>query len=176
MGTVCSMLTHSCNNNRAIYWTGSSLSPILAQCHLIKWHKYLYNVQLYQEKGTAGEKIFNWLKSMGYGGCEGVGYPLPSISNVMNDQAITTVCLAVAACYINWSDSRDILWIYCTTLGVRPWRDNVISTSAALLRHGTLWVGHQLVMALNNSVKSSLRASSSAGDGRLHSRTNTCAQ
>ena len=68
----------------------------------------------------------------------------------------------------------DVLCMYWTTLGVRPCLDNVISTSAALLRHGTLCTGHQLVIALNNSVKSSLRASSSAGDGRLHSRTNTC--
>ena len=66
--------------------------------------------------------------------------------------------------------------MYCTTLGVRPCRDSVMSTSAALLRHGTLCTGHQLVIALNSSVKSSLRASSSAGDGRLHRRTNTCAQ
>ena len=78
-----------------------------------------------------------------------------------------------------WSvnnQKSDILWMYCTTLGVSPCRDNVISTSAALLRHGTLCGGHQLVMALNSNVKSSLRANSSAGDGRLHSRTSTCAQ
>lgn len=63
--------------------------------------------------------------------------------------------------------------MYCTTLGVNPWRDSVIKTSAALLRHATLCGGHQLVIALNSNVRSSLRASSSAGDAWLHSRTRT---
>ena len=54
--------------------------------------------------------------------------------------------------------------MYCTTFGVSPWRDKVMSTSAALFLHGTLCAGHQLVMAENSSVRSSFRANSSAGD------------
>ena len=63
--------------------------------------------------------------------------------------------------------------MYWTTLGVKPWRESVISTSAALFLQGTLWTGHQLVMAENNSVRSSFLASSSAGEAWLHSLTNT---
>ena len=67
----------------------------------------------------------------------------------------------------------DLLCMYCTTLGVRPWRDSVISTSAALFLQGTLWTGHQLVIAENNRVRSSFLANSSAGEEWLHNLTNT---
>ena len=65
------------------------------------------------------------------------------------------------------------LCIYCTTSELRPCRDSVINTSAALFLQGTLCGGHQLVMALNSSARSSLRASSSAGDVWPHKCTNT---
>ena len=67
----------------------------------------------------------------------------------------------------------NLLCMYCTTLGVRPCRDSVIRTSAALFLHGTLWTGHQLVMAENSKVRSSFLANSSAGDEWLHSLTKT---
>ena len=67
----------------------------------------------------------------------------------------------------------SLLCIYWTTFGVRPCLESVINTSAALFRQGTLWFGHQLVMAENSRVKSSFLASSSAGEEWLHSLTST---
>ncbi|TNN72071.1 hypothetical protein EYF80_017648 [Liparis tanakae] len=54
--------------------------------------------------------------------------------------------------------------MYLTTLTLRPCREMVVSTSPALLLQGRLWGGHQEVMALNSSCRSSFWASSSAGD------------
>jgi len=51
-----------------------------------------------------------------------------------------------------------------------------MSTSAALFLHITLYCGHELVMAENSSVRSSLRASSSAGAVWLHNLTSTWIQ
>ena len=68
----------------------------------------------------------------------------------------------------------NIPCMYFVTLGVRPCLDNVTRTSPALFLHIILCVGHQLVIALNNKLRSSFLASSSAGDTWLHSRTKTC--
>ena len=61
------------------------------------------------------------------------------------------------------NDTTHLLCMYWTTFELRPCRDNVMRTSAALFLQGTLWGGHQLVMALKSRVRSSLSASSSAG-------------
>lgn len=58
--------------------------------------------------------------------------------------------------------------MYLTTVGVSPCLESVISISAAHFLHIALWGGHQLVMALNSRLRSSFRASSSAGDVCLH--------
>ena len=71
------------------------------------------------------------------------------------------------------SDTLYIPCIYLTTLLVRPCRDSVMRTSAALFLHMALCWGHQLVIALNSKLRSSLRANSSAGEVWLHSRTST---
>lgn len=62
-------------------------------------------------------------------------------------------------------------WMYLTTLTLRPCREMVVSTSPALLLQGRLWGGHQEVMALKSSWRSSFWASSSAGDTNVHSFT-----
>lgn len=60
-------------------------------------------------------------------------------------------------------------WMYLTTLTLRPYLEMVVSTSPALFLQGRLWGGHQEVMALKSSCRSSFWASSSAGDTKLHS-------
>lgn len=52
----------------------------------------------------------------------------------------------------------------------------VVSTSPALFLQGRLWGGHQEVMALKSSCRSSFWASSSAGDTKLHSFTKIWAE
>lgn len=64
--------------------------------------------------------------------------------------------------------------IYLTTLTLRPCLEMVVSTSPALLLQGRLWGGHQEVMALNRSWRSSFWASSSAGDTKVQSFTRIC--
>lgn len=64
--------------------------------------------------------------------------------------------------------------IYLTTLTLRPCLEMVVSTSPALLLQGRLWGGHQEVMALNRSWRSSFWASSSAGDTNVQSFTRIC--
>lgn len=64
--------------------------------------------------------------------------------------------------------------MYLTTLTLRPCLEMVVSTSPALLLQGKLWGGHQEVMALNSSWRSSFWASSSAGDTNVQSFTRIC--
>lgn len=66
--------------------------------------------------------------------------------------------------------------MYLTTLTLRPCREMVVSTSPALFLQGRLWGGHQEVMALKSSCRSSFWASSSAGDTKLHSFTKIWAE
>lgn len=61
--------------------------------------------------------------------------------------------------------------MYLTTLTLRPCLEMVVSTSPALLLQGRLWGGHQEVMALKSSCRSSFWASSSAGDTKVQSFT-----
>lgn len=68
-------------------------------------------------------------------------------------------------------ESLKLPWMYLTTLTLRPCLEIVMSTSPALFLHGRLWGGHQDVMALKSSCRSSFCASSSAGDTKLHSFT-----
>lgn len=65
-------------------------------------------------------------------------------------------------------------WMYLTTLTLRPCLEMVVSTSPALLLQGRLWGGHQEVMALKSSCRSSFWASSSAGDTNVQSFTRIC--
>lgn len=69
---------------------------------------------------------------------------------------------------------KSVPCMYLTTLTLRPCREMVVSTSPALLLQGRLWGGHQEVMALNSSCRSSFWASSSAGDTNVHSFTRIC--
>lgn len=72
------------------------------------------------------------------------------------------------------SNMNVVPWMYLTTLTLSPCREMVVSTSPALLLQGRLWGGHQEVMALNSSCRSSFWASSSAGDTKVHSFTRIC--
>lgn len=69
---------------------------------------------------------------------------------------------------------KSVPCIYLTTLTLRPCLEMVVSTSPALLLQGRLWGGHQEVMALNRSWRSSFWASSSAGDTNVQSFTRIC--
>lgn len=71
---------------------------------------------------------------------------------------------------------RNLPWMYLTTLTLSPCREMVVSTSPALFLQGRLWGGHQEVMALKSSCRSSFWASSSAGDTKLHSFTRIWAE
>lgn len=76
--------------------------------------------------------------------------------------------------YVEPIKTNKLQWMYPTTGGVKPCRDNVIKTSAALFLHIILYTGHHEVIAENSNDKSSFRANSSAGILWLHNLTSNC--